>query len=113
MSETELDYIDNKLFSAARRFNWSKDFVVYGFGTLQDMVIDKTSPSDFFYQNTGNTQNAGPDEPPIGHEDSDCNCRWGWCGDGGSCEESACNETTLGCGALGLGSCSKICSAID
>ena len=116
MNEDELDSMDSKLLEAAQRFNWTQDFVVYAFGTLHNIEIDKNSSSDFFGQsNNQDSANARPGtgEVHIGFEDADCNCRLGWCGDGGSCVKSACSDTDLGCGALWLGSCTKICSAVD
>ena len=97
LTDNEYYNIEAVLLPLVENANWSKSEMVYAFGTLQN--TKSNNEKDFF--------NNKVIEPPF--DDPDCNCKWGWCGSGDDCEKDKCEETILGCGALGLGSCTKIC----
>ena len=91
-TDEEVEENTNLLFNAATEFEWGKSFIVYAFGTLQNIDLNKEISNSFFAQET-----------------VDCNCRWGWCPDNSDCETSGCDETNIGCGLFNLGSCTKRC----
>ena len=104
--------MDAMLYEAALEFNWSKTFVVYAFGTLHDMDATITAKNDFFGAFESEKGIVYEDLQPLDTRAVDCNCRWGWCPDGGDCEESGCEQTNHGCGLLWLWPCTKECSPI-
>lgn len=99
-SDEEMLANESMLLEASKKLNWSKEFVVYAFGTLQNMDASKDNSKDFFRKEFQNP-------------DKDCNCNWGWCPDDSDCEESSCDETTTGCSFLLLGPCDEICNPLD
>lgn len=96
MSKSDMLKYEELINNKAQEFNWNKEFIVYAFGTLQDMNTDTNSNEDFFNQKTAPSHEV------------DCNCNWGWC-PGNDCEDSTCDETNTGCGFLLLGTCDDIC----
>ncbi|MFD2552532.1 bacteriocin fulvocin C-related protein [Bizionia sediminis] len=97
MSDKEYYAVEAKLLPLVEAAGWSKSKMVYAFGTLQN---EKQVNNDFY---------GSSSKVAVAH-DVDCNCNWGWCGDGGDCEKETCDETDFGCGFLGFGSCDEICS---
>lgn len=99
-TDQEMDKFKNMLDEATSEFNWTFDFIVYAFGSLDNLkYIDGVWEIDY-------TVRFDPGTMPIGTT-PDCNCKWGWC-PGGECSSKSCEETTLGCGFLLLGSCTGI-----
>ena len=96
LTDQEYYSIEANLLPLVEKAGWSKSKMVYAFGTLQN--FKSNNGKDFFNNKVA---------PPL--DDPDCNCKWGWCGSEDDCEKDTCDETNLGCGALGLGSCTKIC----
>ncbi|TYB73003.1 bacteriocin fulvocin C-related protein [Bizionia myxarmorum] len=104
LTDKEYYVIEENLLPLVERAGWSKSEMVYAFGTLQN--TKSKEDNDFFNKTDGGSIGGGGSGPG---DEPDCNCKWGWCGSGDDCEKDSCDETNLGCGALGLGSCTKIC----
>ncbi|MCB0450970.1 MAG: bacteriocin fulvocin C-related protein [Confluentibacter sp.] len=105
---TDREYYDfeKELLPLVEKSGWTKSEMVYAFGTLQNGK--KKIKNDFFAKNSS-IKKLSLNLVANAEEDPDCNCKWGWCGDGSDCEDDDCEETNLGCGAIWLGSCTKIC----
>ncbi|WP_299528696.1 bacteriocin fulvocin C-related protein [uncultured Lutibacter sp.] len=111
LSEEQLLFLNSWFEEGKLNFKWTPYFLVSGFGMLNvDAVKDK---SEFQFSSRVIDVETDPDDGLGGGGTDNCDCRWDitcQLAQLGDCSDNSCEDTTFGCGWLGMQSCTGDCT---